>query len=76
MSVVQVHNWGQRFDDGSPNLEFVAPSSVYVVVNGETTHIDLHAIPVSGGQGACGATGAIEWRAPKEDPQQTLNYGH
>ena len=52
---VQVHNWGQRFDDGSPNLEFVAPSSVCVVVNGETTHLDLHAIPVSGGQGARGA---------------------
>jgi hypothetical protein len=42
---VQVHNWGARFDDDSPNLEFVAPVSVYVVVNGEKTHINLNTMP-------------------------------
>ncbi|KAL4520247.1 hypothetical protein Ndes2526B_g01226 [Nannochloris sp. 'desiccata'] len=42
---VQIHNWGTRFDDESPNLEFVAPQSVYVVVNGEKTHLDLNAMP-------------------------------
>lgn len=44
---VQIHNWGAEFDDSSPNLEFVAPASVYVVVNGERTYLDLQTIPVS-----------------------------
>ena len=44
---VQIHNFGRSFDDDSPNLEFVAPCSVYVVVNGERTNLDLSAIPVS-----------------------------
>lgn len=26
---IQVHNWGHKFDDESPNLEWVAPTSVY-----------------------------------------------
>lgn len=26
---IQVHNWGHKFDDDSPNLEWVAPTSVY-----------------------------------------------
>eukprot|EP00890_Picochlorum_soloecismus_P005650 jgi/Picsp_1/6086/NSC_03440-R1_low-co2 inducible protein len=42
---IQVHNWGTRFDDESPNLEFVAPVSVYVVVNGTKEHIDLNTMP-------------------------------
>lgn len=42
---IQVHNWGARFDDESPNLEFVAPASVYVVVNGAKTQIDLNTMP-------------------------------
>nr|AXF41556.1 LCI70 protein [Chlorella sp. ArM0029B] len=42
---VQVHSWGGQFDDDSPNLEFVAPTSVYVVVNGEKAHLDLSALP-------------------------------
>jgi hypothetical protein len=42
---VQIHNWGYTFDDESPNLEFVAPTTVYVVVNGERTRIDLCAMP-------------------------------
>ena len=44
---VQIHNWGAEFDDSSPNLEFVAPCSVYVVVRGERTNLDLQSIPVS-----------------------------
>ena len=44
---VQIHNFGLSFDDDSPNLEFVAPCSVYVVVHGERTNIDLNTIPVS-----------------------------
>ncbi|KAL4419735.1 hypothetical protein ABPG75_006833 [Micractinium tetrahymenae] len=42
---VQVHNWAYDFEDESPNLEFVAPTSAYVVVNGQKTHIDLAAMP-------------------------------
>jgi hypothetical protein len=52
---VQIHNWGTRFDDDSPNLEFVAPTSVYVVVNGEKTHLDLTAMPVGGYDRPCGS---------------------
>jgi hypothetical protein len=42
---VQVHNWATHYDDESPNLEFVWPTSVYVVINGARTHIDLAAMP-------------------------------
>lgn len=42
---VQIHNWGTEFDNDEPNLEFVAPTGVYVVVNGEKTYIDLESIP-------------------------------
>ncbi|EFN59671.1 hypothetical protein CHLNCDRAFT_33527 [Chlorella variabilis] len=42
---VQIHNWSNNFEDDSPNLEFVAPTSVYVVVGGEKTHLDLSAMP-------------------------------
>ncbi|KAI3429492.1 hypothetical protein D9Q98_005581 [Chlorella vulgaris] len=42
---VQVHNWSKDFEDDSPNLEFVAPTAVYVVVDGQTTHLDLSAVP-------------------------------
>jgi hypothetical protein len=42
---VQIHNWGTTFDDESPNLEFVAPAQVYVVVNGFKTYIDLNTMP-------------------------------
>lgn len=44
---VQIHNWGPDFDDASPNLEFVAPCSTYVVVDGKRTHLNLQSIPVS-----------------------------
>lgn len=42
---VQIHNWGPDFDDHSPNLEFVSPSSMYVVVDGKRTHLNLKSIP-------------------------------
>ncbi|KAI7838860.1 hypothetical protein COHA_007383 [Chlorella ohadii] len=43
---VQIHNWANSFEDDSPNLEFVAPTAAYVVVNGVKTHVDLSAVPV------------------------------
>jgi hypothetical protein len=45
VSGVQIHSWGQSFDDATPNLEFVAPSTVYCVVAGERTYLDLFSIP-------------------------------
>ena len=43
---VQIHNYSTDYHDESPNLEFVAPCSVYVVVRGQRTYLDLNAIPV------------------------------
>lgn len=45
---MQIHNWGPEFDDESPNLEFVAPCSIYVVIRGERTYLDITSIPVRG----------------------------
>jgi len=42
---IQIHNWGPDFDDQSPNLEFVSPASMYVVVDGKRTHLNLKSIP-------------------------------
>jgi len=42
---IQIHSWGPAFDDESPNLEFIAPATAYVVVNGCKTSIDLNAMP-------------------------------
>ena len=44
---VQIHNWATDFDGGAPSLEFVAPTKMYVVVNGEKIHLDLGQVPVS-----------------------------
>lgn len=44
-SRLQIHNWGQSFDNQSPNLEYIAPSTVYTVVAGERTYLDLNSIP-------------------------------
>lgn len=41
----QIHSWGPAFDDESPNLEFIAPATTYVVVNGTKTNIDLNTMP-------------------------------
>ena len=43
---MQIHNWANDFEDASPNMEFVAPTSAYVVVDGVKTHLDLTAMPV------------------------------
>lgn len=45
ISGVQIHSWGERFDDAAPNLEYIAPCSVYCVVAGERTDLDLFNIP-------------------------------
>ncbi|PSC73738.1 low-CO2 inducible isoform B [Micractinium conductrix] len=42
---VQIHNWAHSFEDDSPNMEYVAPTSTYVVVNGVKTHLDLLQVP-------------------------------
>lgn len=42
---LQIHSWGQSFDNQSPNLEFIAPSTVYTVVAGERTYLNLSSIP-------------------------------
>lgn len=42
---VQIHNWSTEFDNEEPNLEWVAPTSAYVVVNGEKTVLDLKSVP-------------------------------
>ena len=42
---MQIHNWANDFEDDSPNMEFVAPTAAYAVVNGVKTHIDLSAVP-------------------------------
>lgn len=42
----QIHNWAVSLDDpASYSMEFVAPTSVYAVVNGVATHLDLSQIP-------------------------------
>eukprot|EP00873_Tetraselmis_striata_P040315 jgi/Tetstr1/460579/TSEL_000504.t1 len=38
---VQIHNWGEKYDNGEPNFEMVAPTGSYVVVNGVKTELDL-----------------------------------
>eukprot|EP00873_Tetraselmis_striata_P040314 jgi/Tetstr1/460578/TSEL_000503.t1 len=42
---VQIHNWGEKYDNGEPNLEIVAPTAGYVVVNGQKTELDLASVP-------------------------------
>ena len=32
---IQIHNWGADFQDGTPILEFVLPSTCYAVVDGK-----------------------------------------
>jgi hypothetical protein len=42
---VQVHSWGRKYNGEGPNLEYIAPSTVYTVVNGQRTYLDLASIP-------------------------------
>ena len=44
---IQIHNWATDLNGGAPSLEFVAPTKVYVVVNGVKVHLDLSKVPVS-----------------------------
>jgi hypothetical protein len=43
---IQVHNWGLEYESEEPNLEWVDPRCVYVVVDGNRTDLDLHAATV------------------------------
>lgn len=42
---VQVHNWGVEFDGDEPNIEFIAPTTVSVVIDGVRTELDLTMMP-------------------------------
>ena len=42
---VQIHNWGVEFENDEPNIEFIAPTTVSVVVDGERTELDLSMMP-------------------------------
>ena len=42
---VQIHSWGRQFKGDAPNIEYIAPSTVYTVVAGERTDLDLSSIP-------------------------------
>lgn len=43
---VEIHNWGTDFDNASPNLEFVAVTDSYAVIDGQRTDFDIEAVPV------------------------------
>ncbi len=45
---VEIHNWGTDFDNDSPNLEFVAVTDSYAVIDGQRTDFDIEAVPVCG----------------------------
>lgn len=32
---IQIHNWGKDFNDDAPTLEFILPTTIYAVVNGQ-----------------------------------------
>ncbi len=62
---VQIHNWSSQFDDEQPNLEFVAPVNVYVVVDGKRIDVDLSVMPVRGAAGVlCAKTAPISTLRP------------
>jgi len=42
---VQIHSWGRQYKGEAPNIEYIAPSTVYTVVAGERTDLDLMSIP-------------------------------
>jgi len=42
---VQIHNWATDLDSKVPSLEFVAPTKVYVVINGVKMNLDLSRVP-------------------------------
>ena len=38
---VHIHNYGHTRDDFHPNMEYICPTSMTVVVNGQATNVDL-----------------------------------
>jgi len=42
---VQIHNWGEEFEGEEPNIEFIAPTTVSVIVNGMRSDLDLSKMP-------------------------------
>ena len=42
---IQIHNWGVEFEGDEPNIEFIAPTTVSVIVNGERSDLDLTKMP-------------------------------
>mmetsp|Transcript_22805 Transcript_22805/g.54572 ORF Transcript_22805/g.54572 Transcript_22805/m.54572 type:complete len:407 (-) Transcript_22805:175-1395(-) len=44
---VQIHNTGMEFDNDEPNLEFIAPNTVSVIINGERVDLDLSYLPAA-----------------------------
>eukprot|EP00775_Hariotina_reticulata_P004924 gene4924-5167_t len=42
---IQIHNWVDAGHSNEPNLEFIAPTKVYVVVGGELIMLDIMQLP-------------------------------
>uniref|UniRef100_A0A7R9VTR2 Limiting CO2-inducible protein B/C beta carbonyic anhydrase domain-containing protein n=1 Tax=Chlamydomonas euryale TaxID=1486919 RepID=A0A7R9VTR2_9CHLO len=42
---VQIHNWASEEPGAAPSMEFVAPTKMYVVVNGVRTNLDVTGVP-------------------------------
>ena len=42
---VQIHNWGEEFEGEEPNIEFIAPTTVSVIINGQRSDLDLSKMP-------------------------------
>lgn len=41
---IQIHNWANTFEDEQPNLEFIQPCRMYVVMEGVKTEVDIHKV--------------------------------
>lgn len=73
ISGIQIHSWGEKFDDEAPNLEFIAPCSVYCVVAGERTYLDLFTIPgLTPRQISVLSSAGASDRAKRADPDEVL----
>ncbi|CAL8468509.1 g8049 [Coccomyxa elongata] len=74
ISGIQIHSWGEKFDDEAPNLEFIAPCSVYCVVAGERTYLDLFTIPgLTPRQISVLSSAGASDRAKAADPDEVCN---
>ena len=46
MTGIQIHNWSTDLTpEGEPSMEFVAPTKMYVVINGTKIDLDLTKVP-------------------------------